>query len=494
MMKSSSERRIPLQVRAADASTEVFIADGRLRRIAKGVGEASVDVPPGIYKVRFRSGDEQRDELVEVSREDSEKVVSGALVRFRSAAPIADTATSREYHSEPAERMSRSEPMRIGQGSRLFLFARELHDGSEVDPWVGMSLHDLDGGRVAGFEDGGEMQSEPRYGALHLELDPGTYRLRVDTGPVGTYEMFVVTSAGWQTQVFMVCEDFDCAEGSVRRASLRDASVFMTRAGEGFDADDEQLRLAELARQGLASGRSVVRPRDLNDMLWAKYSNPMLGVYGAHHILMRSPINHDLVVEVMRNLTSLLGPHPDVLALHLRPGAPTPPGELGFPTPPMLRDSWELITRGSHRRHRLVPRGSPAERLADDLIGTGLWLLHRHSEALEASVETVSYAEAERLLHDAVIEVGERGVEAVARTVTDRAEPLSSLERSILAAIVRSASVDTSILKDIGPAAVRPPDELATSIGKLMKGIDAPTTSIARSASSLIRKLDMEGG
>ena len=44
-------------------------------------------------------------------------------------------------------------------------------------------------------------------------------------------------------------------------------------------------RLTELARQGLIDRRQVL-PRDVTEMLWAKWDNPMLGILGGHLLLL----------------------------------------------------------------------------------------------------------------------------------------------------------------------------------------------------------------
>ena len=69
MSKSRSSRRVPFSVRASDATTEVFVIDNQLRRIAGGVGHVALDASPGVYKIRLRSGSTQRDHLVEVTPE-----------------------------------------------------------------------------------------------------------------------------------------------------------------------------------------------------------------------------------------------------------------------------------------------------------------------------------------------------------------------------------------------------------------------------------------
>ena len=256
MTSRLSNKRVMLSARAADNSTEIFVSDGRFRKLASGLGHLQIEVEPGIYKVRFRAGDVQHDSLIEVMPDDLEKTVTGPRVAFRSAAPIEATQTSREHHLAAAQAGAISAPLVRGAGSHLFILARELDESSQTDPWTGVSVHDINGDLVAKMSDG-ECNGPLRYGSLHLEVDPGTYRLRIDTSPLGVYESFLVTAAGWQTQVFTLADEFWGGDTRLRRPALRDAAILMVRAGAGFDSKSDQVRLADLARKGLASRRVV---------------------------------------------------------------------------------------------------------------------------------------------------------------------------------------------------------------------------------------------
>ena len=485
--RQSSEELVELDVRAADVATEIFVIDAQFRRIAQGVGRVNKKVAPGIYKVRYRTGEKLHDELVEVAPSNEPHRVRGDPLMFRSAVPIEHTETSRTGHAKAAERISLSRPTSLGSGSQLFVFCRDTERSDSHEPWTGVGIHQMDGERLIDISEG-DTESELRYGGVQVELDPGTYRLRVETGRVGDYEMFVTTSGGWQTQVFILADDFWADGNKVRRASLRDAAVFMKREGDGFSADSEQARLTELARQGLESGRSVIRASDLRDMLWAKYDNPMVAIYGAHLMLLQPRIDHKLLETVMHNLKNLIGPHPDVLALHLRPGAPTPPPGLQFAEPPMLRDSWDLISRASLRRHALVPSGSATDRVADRLLSSRPWLLHRVEDAEVFEDADVSFAEATRMIDTLMSRAEEGEAESLAELIISQPESFSPLEQSIASVTIGSALLNVKDETD----QVQPPTkrESSSSIGKLLRSLDAPATSIARSTDSLVKKLE----
>ena len=50
------EELVEVIVDADDPSTEIFIIDGNFNRIDNGLGRLEVDLPPGLYKVKFKAG------------------------------------------------------------------------------------------------------------------------------------------------------------------------------------------------------------------------------------------------------------------------------------------------------------------------------------------------------------------------------------------------------------------------------------------------------
>jgi len=198
---------------------------------------------------------------------------------FACSAPISKTATSREQHSEPAARISRSQAgqpgyKKIGEGSWLFLFVRDLAEQTSRAFFDSVTLCRLDGTEVTKLTDG-EVSLADGYAGVRLETDPGTYRVRVETGTMGTYEIFAVASRDWQTQVFMMAEDFPWRSEIIRRPALKSASITMVRPYRGFDPASPDLRLAEQARVALASGRVTLGRRALEMLLESKFEFPM---------------------------------------------------------------------------------------------------------------------------------------------------------------------------------------------------------------------------
>ncbi len=409
MPNSDARLRLPLRILATDEGTEIFLVDASFQRLASAVGELRAEVEPGIYKARFRSGDTMADQLVEVPPElppgQSEILVRGEPLRFASALPLPDTRTSHEYHQAAWNHAWDPPDLFQGSGSLLFVLARDARkrpgERSSHVPWQGLTLCDLDGRVLLDFAEAPRRDADLAYASANIQLDPGTYVLRVDTELNGILEMPVITRPDWQTQVALSSRSISrrapaFREGpgvgrsrSVRRADLAGATVLMGRPGYRSDPSGQQDRLTELARLGLIQGRATLRAEDLRTMLWAKFENPMLGIYGAHLMLQGNERDMGLLHEVVGNLESMLGDHPDVAALRLalarRDGLAAPSGPR-FATPPMLVRGWQLVVDASLDQPDLVPAESFAARVATNLLSSNPWLIWRRTPALSQTL------------------------------------------------------------------------------------------------------------
>ncbi len=383
MQKLQSEQRVRLVLRAYDRCSEVFLVNSDFQRIAAGIGELEAVVSPGIYKARFRIGQKQVDQLVEVARESPERAtleICGDPVDFSSPVPLAGIGAGQdiqEVHRKAAEKFSQlAVSEQKGAGSWLFLFIREITDSAAV-PWAGITLHDLDGALVA-EPNQGICDQENGYFALHLEVDPGTYRLRVEEEPGEFYEMFVQTKQGWQTQVFAVSEQAWLPDIQAHRAALSSAAVLMVAAGQGFSPDDAVARQVELLRLGLLHGRPIMSREIVQGLLAQEVVNPMEVFYAALQISGQGQgqgsRDTDLLTLLLNKLSPTFAEHTDLHALKIPSQAVMRPI---FSAPPMFRASWDRIAEAVEQRKVIVPPGSLAAQVADGLMNTSLWLIHR---------------------------------------------------------------------------------------------------------------------
>ncbi|AKJ03458.1 Hypothetical protein AA314_05084 [Archangium gephyra] len=378
-----------LEIRGREPETEISVIDSSFRTLECQMDHLVTELPPGLYKIRFRVGPFLQ-ELHQALEPGSQGVlVEAPWMRFDSPAPLANTRLTHEYHEEAAEKLSRSDRVHVqlGAGSRLFVFTRDWELKGEGHPANGLSLHDVEGRLLVEFWRAGEQGGAglDAWAACHLELKPGSYRLRVDAGPEGVFEQIIVTCAGWQTQVFLLRTRYGVHDDAPWRPDLSNASILMEHASQdrGFQAWDERLRLAELARLSLGGRQPYLLQKHLGELLKGKFENPMLGLYAAHALLENrtsAPASVDshrpLLHEVVSNLQGLIPGHPDVEALRLWLELVSPETLSGrYASPPMLRGSWSIIVEKTGTHPALIPADSLAARISRNVWGSSPWLI-----------------------------------------------------------------------------------------------------------------------
>ncbi len=396
---------VRLQTSAELPSAEIFVLDHNFQFVHRGVGSIDVELPPGVYTVRYRSGAAVEDVPVSLRPGSGAVELSAPKLRLKSPAPLAANDAGALYGTF-AQTASREVHARPGRGAELFLFVRlagtdAAQAGISTQRLFDVSVLDARGATIAHLRDAPRRADADRARAYTLELDPGTYYLRFAADGRVPLEQSCVLSEGWQTQVFASSRGYGDDPRSPG-ANLPEAAVFMMPQGRGFDAEEARVAWSESARQSLAQGGSMAPerqlrqavaeaneirkgggPRQVKEMLRSKFVNPMLGIYGLHMLLQSAQRDRAVMSELAENLELLIGPHPDVTALELLPGVPDR-GPRRYSAPPMLRTSWALIVAQSVHAPDLVPRGSYAELVADRMWGAGAWLVWR-SPAEEAA-------------------------------------------------------------------------------------------------------------
>ena len=382
---SGSPATVRLQVSVGTALAEVFLIDHKFQLIDRSIGDLDALVEPGVYMVRARLGDQVTERPV-VLLADHSLDLSGEL-RIASPAPLKGTLKTHEFQSDLAASGSGTKwkehsprgALRAGSGAEIFLMARQwsgMEPPKVAQPAASgtvpeLSLLQFDGRPILNLADGGKGQRrgfDPFLGR-RVVVDPGAYILRWRAGDV-LAEQSVQAVRGWQTQVFLL----DDASGGSKR---RQISILMTRPGE-FRPDDQTLLRVEEARLALAEERKVASER-VDQWLFSKVENPMLGLFGAHLMLLSrdalrrdaerqsratkgkritAPVrfDQDHFDHLVDNLCKLLGTdHPDVVALSTRTTRRLPDATAPVITPPMLWQSWPLLIEASNDRPELVP-------------------------------------------------------------------------------------------------------------------------------------------
>lgn len=357
----------PMTLTAEDGAAEIFVLDANLQMAARGIGRVRADLPPGIYKVKRRVALETQEDLLLHQPPGTD--TRYPPLAFSSPAPLALTIERSDGHAEAARRESRVAHVGAGTGASIFVFAR----GSRTPegPATGLRLQTAGGEPVADLEGQSRRGDDPGgpWAACRAEVNPGVYRLSVTMPEGEVFAQSLVAVPGWQTQVFLL------RRGDDPRVNLGSSAIFMVRDGE-FDPESPDLRLTEIARQGLVNRRPVLSD-ETRARLRSPLDQPWLGVLAGHLLLQEERPDLDLVKTIVRNLRGLLpAPHPDVEALALMAGLDT---DFRFEVPPMLRRSWSGVVAATGRRGELVPAGSPAAGLFSKLTNQEPWLIWREA-------------------------------------------------------------------------------------------------------------------
>lgn len=388
----SNSNKVTLSVRLKDkgGAYQITILDDEFRTVASGSGDLSVDLLPGIYKVQANITRQNWENLVLLEPDSRPKEVEVPILSINSPVPLPDTAQRHEYHEYAAEQESRKIHFKAGSGSAIFVFARHYSGINQektilpIHPFYGMTLHDADGVQLADLQSISSSDISPGkdpWAACNILVDPGYYRLRITLPSGDQVEQPLYASLKWQLQIFALQSAFGPRRDDIR-ANLVDGSLSYMRfnpddpgQSRGFNPQNlggmESYRLTELARQGLLEKRAILK-REIHDMMWLKFENPMLGIMGGHLLLMDADPNLGQLSIVVENLRGMLGKHPDVEALALPLNEPQ--SAYTFETLPMLRKSWKQVLKASISRPEIVPIDSEASNLSNHLWGEGMWI------------------------------------------------------------------------------------------------------------------------
>ncbi|SFT98562.1 1,4-alpha-glucan branching enzyme [Geodermatophilus amargosae] len=459
----------------APPGTEIFVIDHGFRLRARGIGGVAQALEPGLYKVKFRSGSAIHEMHQALEPGAGTVIVTAPPLLFSSAAPLADTAKSHEYHQDAAAALSREVHARVGYGSEVFVFARAWSPtgtSPRGNPARALQLLDLGGAPLIELETRSRtnLAAADPWAGCTVQVTPGAYRLRLDAAPWGRLEQLVVAAPHWQTQVFVLGAEDPRDDAPPWHVDLARATVLQSRLGRGFDPAHDQQRLTDLARLALVNGRSVVPAQELVDMLGGPEADPMLGILAGHALVLAGAANADLLADVVTRLRALLGRHPDVEALALI--TPVADPAYRFTIPPMLTASWRLVVDASSRRPDVVPAGSLAACVSPALWGNGPWLQWQTEEMLQPGDSSADGA--------GLAEVAARIADAGARLEPERwrelvDEELGDLEEALL---VRLAGPPPTRHEGRGQLRSRPPHAPAS----MPSATSAPGGPAARGA------------
>jgi hypothetical protein len=154
------------------------------------------------------------------------------------------------------------------------------------------------------------------------------------------------------------------------------------------------LKLATKAQRGGGEAGRPLLPDELRMLLRDKFDDPMLGIYGAHLLLLEKSLDTDLFNTVVANLRALLFEHPDVQALALRSEKPP---QAPFNSPPMLSRSWDLIVEASIEQPNIVTP-SLARWSSGNFLGEGPWHVGLSVSMVTAELGDLDFSDFEVVL------------------------------------------------------------------------------------------------
>lgn len=363
-----------------DAAVEITVIDHRFTAVERGIGRLQTRLPAGLFKLRARSGRAVEDSVLLLDRDMGSLADDIAPPARSMVAPVDGTLSSHEYQSGAMDELvARAEVERQGQESdtsAISLLVRTFSvtgDASaELAPWNRVSIVDEQGNQVlAAGDDVRDAPDRDPFAIAVKAIFPGTYFLRHMLDASATSEdlevqQSLILPSGWNLEVHVLRKVVGGEIDSRPRISLH-----MTR--QGHRPTDDERRLAEVARLALADERPILGD-ELQQLLVRKFANPIVGIMGAHLLILGEErgqiLDPRLLNDVVRNLRALVGEdHPDVEAISVRCKDETlRTRQIRISRPPMFERSWRLLVEASYVEPRLLSDRLVAQMLAPSAL------------------------------------------------------------------------------------------------------------------------------
>jgi len=373
---------------------EVMLLDHLFHPVSRGVAQVRAEVDPGMYLARAIAGNRAEEQAVVVRADAPAKVVELPMVRFDSPIPLADTRTMHEYQQAPVIQALNA-PIAAGpENTGGFLLCVRDPSQSAVaaetktvyeQAYQGFRLLDENGDTVLDYD---AIPSALRLAdrlLLHkADLPPASYQLEWKAVEGPAIRLPLIIRPDMTTQLYVLLAR--SGHGSTRwTPDMENAAMAYGWNARGFAADSPEMRLAERTRYCLTRGASLMTTPDMDEMLRAKFENPMLGLLAAHLLLLEKDPMFELIETIIRNTGDLLGDDfPDVVALRMRLASmvPASPGSrhldiVPITVPPLLRRSWDYLVEATNRTPDLIPKDSFAYRVSRTVVSNGIWMAWR---------------------------------------------------------------------------------------------------------------------
>lgn len=390
--------KVAVRVQAQSPLDEVFLIDSGMRRVAEGLGRLEAgDLRPGLYKVKFKSGETVSEKSILLNSPVTE--INGPLLKLPTAVPIAASADIQPAQAPAPAARKNSRPASPANRPGGFALAPRAIQAQlpkkSVSPWKGKGSGFYFELRATGAksphrvlaavslvnEEDDEWRPAGEATKLSHRLDcpPGVYRLRVRLADVGDIQMSLPAIEGWRTLVYLPVRDAGLDE-AMEVPDIGNAGILLSKTDATPDLAGEMVYWTEQARLALASCRPVAPKEEFRRLLQNDWNEPMYLLFGAHLLLLDDKRDWELLGGLIARLEQLIPGHPDVRLLSFFLKIQTSAqarftDSIELPWPPMLAPSWRLLLNPVMRDRVVLPAGSASAAASMRQWGSSVWLL-----------------------------------------------------------------------------------------------------------------------
>src|SRR6218665_1612886 len=380
-------KKIQLTARSENPFVQVFLMDSNLKLLDKAIGTLKGNYTPGLYKIKFKAGDNIHEELISLEPDTEYKNINAPEMLNYSSIPLPGIVKNQAEISFMREISSMNNSANILHSLLVFLRSDE-GDFDFRSQFKSIKILNSDKREMSTALGYRQMKSAA---AVNIPLEPGYYTLRYKNRKKDQeLEQTITIHEGWQTQLFITCQD--------EELDLFSSSLSMSK--DQHDSIDE-LKQCELARIALSNNAAIISEQETMSMLYGKFQNPMLGIYGAHLLLLKENVEtkKELLGIVFDNLCRLLGKHPDVIIIGLwlkrnYSDLPLRNAHLiegyRFNSPPLLLNNWRILLTLSNQDDFLIPKNSIADKVAGNTFTKGPWLIWKTEKRVNR--DTISFS------------------------------------------------------------------------------------------------------
>jgi len=366
---SPTQKRVTLNIQAADAFTEIRVLDARFEPVAltlptgktANTGSITVDVVPGLYEVGFECVEGWENHHVIARSEDTDVAVRQTTTAHgRGATAVVLTAPG---------------PQPRNDATLVVALTGITHDPAvAATPHITAALIAADSETPVADD----LTPDHKH-SWQFAVAPGYWRLQLSEPDGRQFELPLTICPEYRLEVDAPLSQCGGMSIDLERLRVRMRPIH----GPGI-IDPAVIRYEEAALAALSGGRALYGQdfeQLIDDLAEQKRLNPMLGILAAH--LCDRGEDDDLRFQelLLERLTQLTGGaevgHPDVAALRQRVRRrhgwsldEEPPVTF----PPLLAASWAVLLDAARERPELIPAHSLSERIAARLWSSSLWI------------------------------------------------------------------------------------------------------------------------